>query len=379
MAGIPVKGTVLKWAREFRGLSLEEAAARTHLPIEELVSFEDKTHLPSLTKFERIASAYRLPLATLFRLTPPTEPPEPSDFRTLESAAPEKSFEFRVALSNVRTLQGKLAVLQSDDQEFQAPVLRQYQFPGNAQEEGERERREIGISLRTQIDWESDKGFHHWRAVVERLGISVYLQKFLLTDCRGWSMWEETGTPAIIVNKSDLSENARTYTLIHEYAHLLIRRPGISDMNPSNPVEYFCNAFAAAFLMPVEALQQLLPLWPNGAFEWDSDVVRQTSRRLKVSAEALAIRLQDLGKAPPNFSRRFRTSVYVRKHETEGGNYVATRLNEIGVLYTESVISALERDLIDVVHASEALGLSPTHIDKARAYIERQHELASAG
>jgi cytoskeletal protein RodZ len=37
---IPTSGEVLKWAREFRGLSLDEAAERLGLPIDELKAFE---------------------------------------------------------------------------------------------------------------------------------------------------------------------------------------------------------------------------------------------------------------------------------------------------------------------------------------------------
>jgi hypothetical protein len=42
-------------------------------------------------------------------------------------------------------------------------------------------------------------------------------------------------------------------------------------------------------------------------------------------------------------------------------------------------MSALERDIIDNVHASEALGLSPGNLEAARAYVERWRELARAG
>jgi Zn-dependent peptidase ImmA (M78 family) len=77
------------------------------------------------------------------------------------------------------------------------------------------------------------------------------------------------------------SENAWVYTLIREYAHLLIRRPGISDQNPRNPVEAFCNRFEAAFLMPIEALRRLLPVWPEHPSDWDDATIRGVARQLK--------------------------------------------------------------------------------------------------
>jgi len=376
MTDIPVSGRVITWARKFRGLSLPEAADAIGVTEEELEEFETEIRQPTLTKFERMSAVYQLPLATLFRRTPPDEPKELPDFRTFEGAPPQQSYEFRVALSNVRTLQAALRVLRSEDERFVGATLRQYDLQKDPFRQGEDERTEIGISIKRQLDWNTGDGFRHWRAVIERLGISVYLQKFELQDCRGCSLLEDGVTPAILINKAE-SENAWVFTLIHEYAHLLVRRPGISDLNRHNPVEAFCNRFAAAFLMPIAALRRVLPHWPDEPVNWEDTTINAAARALKVSAQALAIRLEELGRARPGFSIRF-----VRKQtrkKARGGGYVRTRLSEIGGRFTASVIGALDRDVIDDVHASQALGLGPSYLERARAYVERQRELASAG
>ena len=300
-----------------------------------------------------------------------------ADFRTLESAAPHNSFDFRVALSNVRTLQATLNVLRSEDQYFYGASLRQYDLARDPFKQGEDERQTIGVTVRQQLDWSAGDGFRRWRAIIERLGISVYLQAFQLNDCRGCAIFDDGAMPAILINKNEVSDNARTYTLIHEYAHLLVRRPGISDLNRRNPVEAFCNRFAAAFLMPVAALRRVLPHWPDEPVNWEDATINAAARTLKVSAQALAIRLEELGRARPGFNIRF-----VRKQtkkKARGGGYIRMRLSEIGGRFTASVIGALDRDVIDDVHASEALGLGPSYLERARAYVERQRELASAG
>lgn len=379
MAEIPVAGDVLIWAREFRGLSPAEAADKLGIPIDELQQYEAEAKKPSLTKFEKMAAVYRLPLATLFRRTRPPAPAAPSDFRTFEGEPPQQSFDFRVALSNVRTFQAALRVIGSEDENFRRPQLRQYAFARDPFEQGAVERRAIGTSVERQLQWNAGDGFRHWRAIVERLGVSVYLQKFELADCRGFSVWDDEALPAIVINKAERSENAWVFTLIHEYAHLLIRRPGISDFNARNPTEAFCNRFAAAFLMPEIALRRILHEWPLRPIEWDDVTIREAARALKVSARALAIRLEELGKAPEGFNRRFAGAGVVREREDSGGSYVRTRLSEIGGRYTESILNALDRDVIDSVHASEALGLGPPHIDRAREYLRRQRELADVG
>jgi Zn-dependent peptidase ImmA (M78 family)/DNA-binding XRE family transcriptional regulator len=377
MTEIPVSGQVLAWARNFRGLSLERAAERLGISTAELEEFESEVRKPTLTKFEKIAATYQLPLATLFRRTPPPEPGELPDFRTFEGAPPQMSFEFRVALSKVRSLQAKLRVLRSEDDRYHVAALRQYDLRRDPYAQGEIERERIGISVQRQLDWNAENGFRHWRAVIERFGIAVYLQKFDLNDCRGCSLWDDGITPAIIINKAERSENAWVFTLIHEYAHLLVRRPGISDLNRRNPVEAFCNRFAAAFLMPIEALRRLLPEWPAHPIDWQDTTIREVSRQLKLSAQALAIRLEELGRAEVGFHRRFAIPRHPRQ-PTSGGDYVRTRLSELGGHFTSSVMSALDRDIIDSVHASEALGLNPPRLDDARAYVARQRELALA-
>ena len=377
MTVVPVSGAVITWAREFRGLSLEEAAELLRVTPQELENIETEVKQPSLTKFEKIAAVYKLPLATLFRRTPPREPPPLTDFRTFEGGPPRASFDFRVALSNVRTLQATLRKLLADDDDFLGAQLRRYDVRNTPFEQGAAERRALGVTVQQQLRWPVGTGFRHWRAVIERVGVAVYLQKFDLRDCRGTALLEDSEIPAILINKMEDSDNARSYTLIHEYAHLLIRQPGISDLNRRNPVEAWCNRFAAAFLMPVEALRQVLPRWPDRPHDWDDGTIREAARALKVSAQALAIRLEELGRAHEGLNRRF----IVRPNAPANParvQYVVRRLSEMGGRYTSSVIGALDRDVIDEVSATQALALKPRYLEDARAYVVRQRELSGA-
>jgi transcriptional regulator with XRE-family HTH domain len=104
MTTIPVKGSVLKWPRKYRGLDVRGAARELGISEDDLLAYEDERRVPTLTVFENFAAKYRLPQATLFLAAAPETPPDPQDFRTLEGLSPHKTFDFRVALSNVRTL-----------------------------------------------------------------------------------------------------------------------------------------------------------------------------------------------------------------------------------------------------------------------------------
>lgn len=372
MTGIPVSPEVLQWARDFRRLSEEDAAARLGVTVEYLRALEAGTERPTLTLFENIAAKYRLPQSTLFRRTRPKNPPEPTDYRTLGGIRQRQTFDLGVAISNARTLLNQLQRIADDDAEYRAPKLPSYHSTGDAAELGERERNRLGVLLETQKGWrDSAEAFRQWRRIVEGQGVSVFTQKFPLSDCRGFTIFEAGKLPCIIVNKEEKADVAKIFTLIHEYCHLLIRKPGISDENPTNRVEAFCNRFAAGFLMPRNAIRELLGAWPNEPVEWPAADIETWARQLKVSRQALAIRLEELNLAPLGFNRKFaaKTPVPKQRKPTQVSG-VTTRISEIGSNYARVVLGAYDRQAITLADAVEAIGLSPRHLNRVREAIK---------
>lgn len=370
MTAIPIKGAVLKWAREYRGLDLRAAADQLGISVEDLIAYEGEERAPTLTAFENFAAQYRLPQATLFLATPPTTPADPQDYRTLSGLDPKKSFDFRIALSNVRTLLFYSERAALEDEEFVRPAIRQIGFDADPDEEGEKERRRFAVSVEDQLSWRSTHAFRNWRRALEAKGVLVFGQKFPMSDCRGFSLFETPNSPCVVFNKTEHVEVARAFTLWHEYAHLMLRRPGICDENPRSPIEAFCNRFAAAFLMPREAVRAVLPVWPNEPVDWPDANIKRGAQRLKVSQRAFALRLEEVGLAPAGFNKRFSWPVRKPRVGGGGGNYLATRLSEIGGAFVRRVFDALDRGAIDSVEAVEALALSEEHFDAARAYLE---------
>jgi Zn-dependent peptidase ImmA (M78 family)/DNA-binding XRE family transcriptional regulator len=379
MTAVPVKGSVLKWARKFRGLDETQAAERLGIAVADLIAYEQERKQPSVTLFEAFASKYRLPQATMFLRTPPDLPPEPADFRSVDGRKRKKrSFEFSVALSNIRTWLFHFEKLAADDTEFIPPKLPRLSMSDDPSIAGERERRRLKISVDEQLNWQPREAFGRWRAHLESRGVLVFQQKFPMEDCRGFSLYESENAPAVIVNKGEPFDVAKVFTIWHEYCHVLLRRPGISDQNFSDPTEAFCNRFSAAFLIPTEALRAVLPVWPNEPINWSAEDVARWAARLKVSQRALAIRLEQTHLAPTGFSDQFRWSGDAKKKLPGKGNYVATRLSEIGAGYTGKFLAALERRAIDATQFVEATGLSSEHIEDARRHVERGREMVSA-
>jgi Zn-dependent peptidase ImmA (M78 family) len=375
MTSVPVKGAVLTWARKFRGLSEDDAANRLGIEVGELEDFEKERKAPSLTQFENFAAKYRLPQATLFLQSPPSVPSNPADFRSIDGKRTRThSFDFNVALSGIRNLLFQYEKIAAEDEEFVAPSFPQLTLQDDASIEGERERRRLGITVEEQLGWEARKGFANWRTAIEKQGVLVFQAKFPIDDGRGFTIYESPDAPTVIVNKEDTTDAAKSFTAWHEYAHLLLRQPGVSDHKFSNPTEAFCNRFAAAFLIPTEALRRLLPVWPNSPVEWSAADIKRWSGRLKVSQRALAIRLEQLALAPKGFGDKFSWGTPKKKQKRDGGDQIATHLSELGFAFTERILSALDRGVIDQVAAVEALGIGNDHLHRARDYIARRLE-----
>jgi len=293
---------------------------------------------------------------------------------------PKQSFDFKIALSNVRELIFHIERIARDDDEFVAPTIPHIRLSADPFVAGEKERKRIGVDIREQLDWATKDAFRKWRVAVENTGIFVFQQKFPLGDCRGFTLFDTDMAPVIVVNKDETFDVAKVFTLIHEMCHLLLRAPGIPSYNERDPLEAFCNKFTAAFFMPLDALRAVLPCWPNEPVNWKRDEIASWARRLKVSQMALALRLEQLGLATSGFHRKFEYKGKTAAIPHQGGPpRVVVRMSEIGVSYSKVVIDALNRQAINEVEAVEALGLGPGHLDAVKASLTRVRRQAVLG
>jgi Zn-dependent peptidase ImmA (M78 family) len=335
----------------------------------------------NLTVFKRLSDRLRIPRATLLRQDPPNVPPMPIDFRTILGRPPSIGFDARLAISYAYTIEQNILELVDAGGAPPTPVLPTLTRQMNAVEAGEQERRRIGVPAATQIGWQPKDAFRNWRTIIEATGVYVLLKKFSLEDTLGFTIYRDANAPIIVINKAEQNEAARTFTLLHEYAHLLLRQPGISDQNDANPVEAFCNKFASGFLIPRAVLSAILPYWPAEPVEWDIDLIRSWARRLKVSQRALALRLEQLGVAPVGYYGRLLAMQRkeVKKPQKPGGNYVLTQVNELGDRYTGTVLSAQRSSTITTVEASDMLDIAPRHFPSVKNQIDQQNQRLTVG
>lgn len=307
---IGVEPKVLAWARESMGLSIEEVAKQFNVS-ENLVSrWESGEKVPTLVQLEKLTSIYKRPLATFFLPEPPEEPPLPHDFRMLPKDGKKPfSSKTRLAIRRAWRLQSLAVELaESIGREISTKIGR-----ANLSDDPERiaskTRDELGIDIQTQFNWRSDyHAFGEWRKIIQNTGVLVFQLSMPIEETRGFSLPGEV-FPAIILNEKD-HVRARTFTLFHEYAHLLLGSGGICDWESLNDapeadgsVEKFCNHFAGAFLVPKDALLDH-PLVRSGvSSRWSDDHLRKIAVNFKVSNEVILRRLVTFNRASWDFYR----------------------------------------------------------------------------
>ena len=365
---VPVHPHVLRWARETRLLTVAQAALRLGWAIERLEAVEHSDEIDN-EDLESLASCYKLSTATL--LMPDTLPADRYPPRTIDDyrlhyrAEQEPlSIKTQVYVENAFELIELLDEINDADPDVAPrPLLPFAELTDNPAHIARRERARIGVDIEAQLGWEKDKeAFLRWREIVEAQDVVVHKLAMDEPHVRGFAVYRK-GYGLVAINSND-DLRARIFTLLHEYAHILLHMGGISDQNRQVPVERWCNQFAANFLMPEEPFQQEYErLFPKGEVsDW---AVARLASRFKVSKASAAIRFEELGIAEPGFYDRLKAEwEQGQKHRAGGGggnDAIETDLGRFGTAHVTTIAHALERGVIDRLEAQYALDVPADH------------------
>jgi len=121
------------------------------------------------------------------------------------------------------------------------------------------ERGRTSISPEDQKKWtKSSEALNNWRKYIQQKNIHVFQFSIDIKELRGLAL-VDLEPFVIVVSSSDLIQ-ARIFSLLHEYGHILLHESALCI--PDNPtveqhgqeIEYWCNRFAAAFLLPSDGV-----------------------------------------------------------------------------------------------------------------------------
>ncbi len=373
MPEVPVNGEVLEWARKVRGLDIEGAARLLNISSDELRSYESGQRKPLVTLLRLMSSKYQINFTSLLMPEPLPIGDRPADHRARWGKRP-LSIETLVALEEIGEALDAFEDIASETRRV-IPRLNigTAHLSQEPEEVAAQERKKFGVSISEQQQWRGlGEARRRWREHIEEHGIFTYMIPMPIEELSGFSMLrDEIG--AICVNDREPTEGAKTFTLLHEYCHLLLRQTGISDENDTDNVERFCNKFAASFLIPRNALVDAIPDVPL-PHDFSDTEVRRLATRFKVSNRAMALRLEETGFAPIGFYKK-RTAPWDIPKEREPltskqqPSPITIRIKRNGRLHTSTVLAALEKKAINSFDASELIGLRPSILSKVEAQL----------
>ena len=123
----------------------------------------------------------------------------------------------------------------------------------------------FNISLQDQVEAKDARAFYVLcRKKIEDKGVFVLHDSFPETDGSGFCL-SHSKHPIILVNTKQQTRGRRLFTLIHELAHVLMGKSGVSDpFIRQNKTERLCNRFAGSFHVPEDYIEALLAKSSSG-------------------------------------------------------------------------------------------------------------------
>lgn len=359
MAKVSVSRAVLAWAMNQAASSpadLAEATGRPQTTVLKWLSGDEDPHKGDLLK---LASYLGRPPEFFFMREPPREDPIPAYRRsTFGGADAPRSARESAAVrraENIREMASWLAQNQGADR---------VEWPDVSNSPAEQASR-----FRTFLDWSirddqvkaTSKAatFRRLRQSVEALGVVVIVEDVGLSSSRGFSL-ADPYAPLIFINDAARLASVRTYTLLHEVAHLM-RGETVLHHRADRAEEKYCERFAAEFLLPKADFLDYVNTWRGKKFygPGDLDDIRLISNRFKASWHTVAIRLKELGLADDNLVIAVSNGGEVDSGwSNEPRTRSRMRVSEFGYTYPRLLADAIDERRISELDARRYLRLT---------------------
>jgi Zn-dependent peptidase ImmA (M78 family)/transcriptional regulator with XRE-family HTH domain len=386
-----VSPSVLQWARETAGLSVEEAAdkigltpARGVVGPDRLRAIEAGHTVPSRPLLVRMAQQYRRPLLTLYLPSPPPKGDRGQDFRTLPSEVSKDTSAFLDAL--IRDIQVRQDIVRStldlEDEATPLSFVASSSIADGVDEVADRIRDELGFSIQQfRSSRTAEDAFTYLRRLVEQSGIFVLLAGNLgshhssidVDVFRGFAIADKVA-PFVVINDQDAS-TAWSFTLLHEAAHIWLGETGISGGYAGIELEKFCSDVASELLLQSRELNSVA-IARNATSDMIMQAISTFAQERRISHSLVAYRLFRLGRIDDvrwrevnsrlsQLWKQARSDQRARNREREGGpNYYVVRRHRLGgalLAFTERMVRS---GALTHTRAAKVLGVKATNLEK---------------
>lgn len=377
-----VKGSLLAWARKSAGLTTAQVATKLKISNNTIEEWEADEKKPSIGQLRKLSDIYKRPLAVFYLQEPPLDFQAMRDFRrrgdaSIPELSPKLRYKIRQAEERREAAIELLDALEETVEPFSAPAS----LADDPEEMAQTVRDILSVKFSDQLRWKKNSydSFNNWKTAIEHAGLLVFQATDIdPQEAAGFSL-KHNKLPVIAVNIKD-SPNARTFTLLHEFTHVMLHqnslcnelgREGKRDRD-SEKIEVFCNYVAGAALIPKHLLlqEQIVKQHPPSP-EWEESALEWLGSRFGTSKETVLRRLLIVGRTNKEFYRTKREEYRkewkeVQKKKEKGGFAPPHQMaiSSGGRKFLDIVLRSYYRKKITLSDVSSLIGVRLKHLPK---------------
>ena len=383
---LAVNPSVLEWARKTAGFTSDDIAKRLSVSKEQVELWEKGSQEVPLrvTQLEDLAHFLRRPLAAFLLDKPPIEPEPPRDFRRVGGESGPLSPSLKLVIRRARRLQRIAHEVMENMGIAMTSQIPSAKLQDKPEMVGRRLRKSFNVTTQEQFKWRSPSmALNHWRETLEARNILVFQGDFEREEAQGFSISDEH--PYAIILSSKDYPNARSFTLLHELGHLLLREGGVclteivypSRETKITKTENWCHRFAEAFLIDEDILhskeetEYIIKM--TSGYE---DKLQKLASQFKVSREVILFKLWHDKSITDSlfwsmYSQLQQKLILPTKREEkkkEGGpSQVQIALRERGRFFSRLILDALDRNILGYTDAADYLSVRPRDFERLRS------------
>ncbi len=362
---VDVKPEVLKWAIKTAGWEKRDLVAALKITESVYDGWLSGEIKPTIKQLELLSKKTKRPLAAFFLPKPPEEDPLPKDYRMIPGKKGKFDKKTWLAIRKARYLQEICSELSLNINKETTAKIKKAKITDNPKKVALHYRDQFNLTIEKQTKEFKDayKLYNYLRDTLEDYNIFSFQISMPLEDARGFVLADKK--PVIIVVNSKDSIEARIFTLMHEFGHVLLDKTAINlvDFNTTNKVEKWCNRFAAAFLLPTEIAKSIFS--EKRAVLTETKTLNILSRKYKVSKAMLVYNMFNLNFINKKVYERFLERPRREKKESPSGiPQDKKRFSELGNKFISLVADNLEKELITQSDALVYLSIKLRNLDK---------------
>jgi Zn-dependent peptidase ImmA (M78 family) len=373
---VEVKPEVLKWLRESSGWTPDELSKRLRTTPDTILEFETGKKPPTLTQLKEMSILFKRPLASFLLSKPKQDKPLPKDYRFLPNRTGIFDRKTLLAIRRARSLQNISKELSINIRYETEARVERVKLSDNPDTVAKKYREIFDLSFEKQRKFkDAYKFFGYLRDVLEDSNILVFQFSMPIEDARGFALADDL--PSIIVINSKDSIEARLFTLMHEFGHIILGETVIDipdeSLTDRDSIEKWCNKFASSFLLPKESSRELFMGYSTKLTETES--LNSLSRRYKVSKAVLLVRMLELNYISKEEFDRVMSRYALKEPKTKpekGKKVLGLKsdqkcLSEMGNKFISLVANNFDRDFITYSDALSYLSIKSKNFDKVLA------------